>query len=88
MSVPGMETCASCGTQFRTREAIENFGRSRSHVNWPAIPPWVECPKCSSSFRSRGIRYFGFIPATHFRIGIFIFAFSLLAISIYTRMKH
>jgi len=58
-----MDTCEACGTQFPTRSAIERLGLSRGWLNTPAIPPWVECPRCGHTFRSSGIRYFGFLTA-------------------------
>jgi hypothetical protein len=56
--------------QFPTRSAIEGLGLSPGRLNTPAIPSWVRCPRCRHTFRSSGIRYFGFLTAGQLHIAI------------------
>ncbi len=35
-------------------------------------PHIVVCPKCGNEFVSKGYKYFGFIEAKHFQIGLFV----------------
>lgn len=67
-----MDTCEECGTQFPPRTAIERLGLSRGRLNTPAVPPWVRCPRCGHSFRSREMRYFGFMTARQLHFALVV----------------
>ena len=65
--MPPQETCPKCGVVFPPRSAIVDLGLARSLLQRHEIPPRVKCPSCSMQFKSREIRYFGFMDASRFR---------------------
>ena len=71
------ESCPKCGTEFPPRSALVDLGLAPSLLQRHEIPPRVQCPGCSLRFRSRAIRYFGFLDAFSFR-GLLVLA-ALLA---------
>ena len=67
LKIPMHESCPKCGTAFSPRSAVVALGLSPSLFQRHEIPPRVQCPNCSLQFRSRAIRYFGFLDASSFR---------------------
>lgn len=74
------ESCPKCGTRFSPRSAVVDLGVAPSLFQRHDIPPRVQCPGCSLQFRSRAIRYFGFLDASSFK-GALILAALLAAVA-------
>lgn len=73
------ESCPRCGAEFPPRPAVVDLGVAPSLFHRHEIPPRVQCTGCSLQFRSRAIRYFGFLDASSFR-GLLVLA-ALLAMA-------
>ncbi|GAB2668741.1 hypothetical protein GCM10027193_23500 [Arenimonas aestuarii] len=76
------EHCPGCGAEFRTRSAIVDFGVAPTIWLRHQIPPTVKCPACALRFRSRAIRYFGFLDASRFR-GLLVLGGLLAAAAVF-----
>jgi len=68
--------------RFETAGAIVDGGLARLPINWPDIPPRVECPRCNNEFRSQRYLFFGFMPPDLFRILFYGFVGSFVLLSL------
>lgn len=75
-----LETCTGCSTRFDARSALVSWGLPPFFNMFTAsgVSLLVRCPHCGRQFRSRKIRFFGFLSPNG--LGLLVVAILLLCI--------
>lgn len=76
----GLETCTGCSARFDARAALVAWGVPAffNMFNTSGVSLLVRCPNCGRQFRSRKIKFFGFMTPNGF--GVLIVAILLLCL--------
>jgi len=77
-----LETCTGCAARFDARAALVSWGVPAFFNMYTAsgVSMLVQCPNCRRRFRSRKIRFFGFLTPNG--LGLLVLAILLLCVVI------
>ena len=77
-----LETCTGCSAKFDARAALVSWGVPAFFNMYTAsgVSMLVQCPNCGRRFRSRKVRFFGFLTPNG--LGLLVVAILLLCVVI------
>lgn len=77
-----LETCTGCAAKFDARAALVSWGVPAffNMCTASGVSMLVQCPNCGRRFRSRKIRFFGFLSPNG--LGLLVLAILLLCVVI------
>ena len=77
-----LESCTGCSARFDARAALVSWGVPAFFNMYTAsgVSMLVQCPNCGRRFRSRKVRFFGFLSPNG--LGLLVLAILLLCVVI------